>query len=432
MFNFQDFPMRGWNSLFGALLFVMLSLIGAPAAAVAQQYDLLIRGGRLIDPRNGIDGLRDIAIKEGRIARVADRIQDSETRSVIDASGLIVTPGLLDIHAHVFYGADPGTYLSGGTSAVAPDGFTFRVGVTTVVDVGGAGWRNFDQFKGLVIDRSKTRVLAMVNIVGAGMRGGAAEQNLADMEAAPTAKCALQYPGLIVGVKVAHYAGPEWDPVDRAVEAGRIAGVPIMIDFGGHTPPLSLQDLLLRHLRPGDIFTHVYAHVRGRIPIVDEQEKVQPYVIEARKRGVVFDVGHGGGSFLFRQAIPALREGFPPDTISTDLHTGSMNAGMKDMLNVMSKFLNLGMGLPDIIEKSTWKPAQVIHRTDLGHLSEGAPADLAIFRVREGSFGFIDTAPGKMTGKMKLECELTVRDGKVVWDTNGISYPRWEDLPPRN
>jgi dihydroorotase len=424
--------MQKWNRLLGALVLTMLTAGGVPAVGQAPQYDLLIRGGRLIDPRNGIDGLRDVAIKENKIARVAESIPASEAGHVVDATGLIVTPGLIDIHAHVFYGTDPNTYLSGGSSAVAPDGFTFRVGVTTVVDVGGAGWRNFDQFKTLVIDRSKTRVLAMLNIVGAGMRGGPAEQNLADMEAEPTAKCARQYPGVVVGIKVAHYTGPEWVPVDRAVEAGRIAGVPVMIDFGGHTPPLSLQDLLLQHLRPGDIFTHVYAHVRGRIPVVDEQNKVRPYVIEARKRGVIFDVGHGGGSFLFRQAIPALREGFPPDTISTDLHTGSMNAGMKDMLNVMSKFLNLGMPLPDVIEKSTWKPAQVIQRTDLGHLSEGAPADLAVFRVREGSFGYVDTAPGKMTGTTKLECELTVRDGKVAWDTNGISYPRWEDVPPRN
>lgn len=424
--------MQKLNRLLDILLLAMLTAGTVPAIAQAPQYDLLVRGGRLIDPRNGIDGLRDVAIKEGKIARVAEGIPASEARHVVDATGLIVTPGLIDIHAHVFYGTDPDTYLSGGVSAVAPDGFTFRVGVTTVVDVGGAGWRNFDQFKTLVIDHSKTRVLAMVNIVGAGMRGGPAEQNLADMEAEPTAKCARQYPGLVVGVKVAHYAGPEWDPVDRAVEAGRIAGVPIMIDFGGHTPPLSLEDLLLKHLRPGDIFTHVYAHVRGRIPVVDEQNHLRPYVIAARKRGVIFDVGHGGGSFLFRQAVPALREGFPPDTISTDLHTGSMNAGMKDMLNVMSKFLNMGMPLPDIIEKSTWKPAQVIHRTDLGHLSEGAPADLAVFRVRDGTFGYIDTAPGKLMGRMKLECELTVRDGKVAWDTNGISYPRWEDVPPRN
>ena len=199
-----------------------------------------------------------------------------------------------------------------------------------------------------------------------------------------------------------------------------------MIDFGGHIPQFPLDDLLLKHLRPGDIFTHVYAHVKGRIPVVDEQGLVRPYVLDARKRGIVFDVGHGGGSFLFRQAIPALRQGFVPDIISTDLHTGSMNAGMKDMLNVMSKFLNMGMSLPDVILRSTWKPAQVISRSDLGHLSEGAPADLSVLRLREGTFGFVDTGGGRMPGKLKLECELTVRDGKVVWDGNGISFPLWE------
>ncbi len=160
--------------------------------------------------------------------------------------------------------------------------------------------------------------------------------------------------------------------------------------------------------------------------MVDEQGSVRPCIFDAQKRGVVFDVGHGGGSFLFRQAIPAMRQGFVADTISTDLHTGSMNAGMKDMLNVMSKFLNMGMSLPDVIMKSTWKPAQVISKTDLGHLSVGAPADVSVLRLRQGEFGFVNTGGGRMPGKMKLECELTVRDGKVVWDANGISFPAWD------
>jgi dihydroorotase len=391
----------------------------------------LVRSGRLIDPKNGIDARRDIGIAQGKIARVAERIPDTQAKRVIDASGLVVVPGLIDIHTHVFYGTDPNAYLSSGISAVAPDGFTFRVGVTSIVDAGGPGWRNFEQFKSLVIDRSQTRVLSMINIVGAGMKGGELEQNLADMDAQKTAECARRFPGTIIAVKVAHYRGPEWDPVDRAVEAGRSAGIPVMIDFGGHTPPLSLSDLLLVHLRQGDIFTHAYAHVRGRIPIVGEDGKLHPYVLEARKRGLIFDVGHGGGSFLYRQAVPALRQGFLPDVISTDLHTGSMNAGMKDMLNVMSKFLNLQMSLAGVIDRSTWKPAQVIGRPDLGHLSEGAPADVTILNVRTGKFGFIDTGGGKMPGTQKLECELTLREGKVVWDLNGISYPAWEQVPAR-
>ncbi len=217
----------------------------------------------------------------------------------------------------------------------------------------------------------------------------------------------------------------------RGVEAGRATNVPVMIDFGGHTPPLPLEDLLLKHLRPGDILTHTYAHVNGRIPIVDEQGRVRPFVLEARKRGVIFDVGHGGGSFLFRQAVPAMKQGFMPDVISTDLHTGSMNSGMKDILNTMSKFLNMGMPLKDVIRANTARAAEVIKRPDLGHIAEGGEADIAVLNLRRGSFGFIDVGGGKLTGDQKLECELTVKGGQVVWDLNGLSVPVWTDVPPR-
>ena len=256
------------------------------------------------------------------------------------------------------------------------------------------------------------------------MRGGPYEQNLSDMDAKMTAMVVAQHKE-IVGVKVAHYAGKEWDPVDRAVDAGRIANVPVIVDFGGTTPPLSIQELFEKHLRPGDIFTHAFAQVETRIPIVDEQGKVKPFVIEAQKRGIVFDVGHGGGSFRFSQAIPALKSGFYPNTISTDFHTASMNGGMKDMLNVMSKFLNMGMNLQQVIAASTWTAAKVIHREELGHLSADAGADVAVFSVRKGKFGFIDSSGFRMDGDQKLECELTVRDGKVVYDLNGISRPVW-------
>jgi dihydroorotase len=256
------------------------------------------------------------------------------------------------------------------------------------------------------------------------MKGGPFEQNLNDMDAKMTAMVAQRHPE-IVGIKVAHYAGPEWDPVERAVEAGKIAGIPVMIDFGGHIPPLSLEALLMEKLRPGDIFTHTFAHVPGRIPVVDERGKVRPYVWEAQKRGVIFDVGHGGGSFLFRQAIPALKEGFRPNTISTDLHTGSMNAGMKSQINVMSKFINMGMPMAEVITASTWNSAKVLQREDLGHLSEGAVADVAVINLKEGNFGFVDSGGYRMDGKQTLECELTLREGEVVWDLNGISRPYW-------
>jgi dihydroorotase len=220
--------------------------------------------------------------------------------------------------------------------------------------------------------------------------------------------------------------GGEWDPVDRAVAAGKIANVPVMIDFGGNTPALSIEELFTKHLRPGDIFTHAFAQLATRESIVDEQGKLRPFVKEAQKNGIIFDVGHGGGSFRFSQAIPALKAGFIPNTISTDLHTGSMNAGMKDQLNVMSKFLNIGMNLQQVIAASTWLPAKVIHREELGHISPNAGADVAVFTLLKGNFGYIDSGGFGFQGTQKLQCELTIRDGKVVYDLNGISRPKWD------
>ena len=411
------------------VVFAFLAFSVLPLAAQQNpEFDLLIRNGHVIDPKNGVDAVMDVAITGGKIARIAVGINPALAKRVADATGLLVVPGLIDIHSHVFFGTERDAYLSNGDSAVPPDSHSFRSGQTTLVDVGGAGWRNFPQFKEQVIDRARTRVLSFLNIVGSGMKGGPVEQNLGDMDAKLTAMRIRQHPGVIVGIKVAHYSGPEWDPVLRAVEAGREANVPVMIDFGGHTPPLPLEDLLLKHLRPGDIFTHTYAHVRGRVPIVDENGKLRPFVLEARKRGVIFDAGHGGGSFLFRQAVPATKQGFYPDVISTDLHTGSMNTGMKDILNTMSKFLNLGMPLNDVIKANTARAAEVIKRPDLGHLGVGAEADVVVLTIRRGKFGFIDIAGGKLLGDQKLECELTVKGGQVMWDLNGISHRMWTEL----
>ena len=256
------------------------------AAAQNQEFDLLIRSGHVIDPRNAINAVMDVAVTGSKVALVAANIAPARARQVVDATGLYVTPGLIDIHAHVFWGHDEESQYSDGYSAVQPDSHSFRAGQTTLVDVGGAGWRSFPKFKEQVIDRSQTRILSFLNIVGSGMRGGPVEQNLSDMDAKLTAMRIRQHPGLIVGVKVAHYNGPEWDPVTRAVAAGRETNVPVMVDFGGHTPPLSLEDLLMKHLRPGDILTHTYAHVGGRIPIVDENGKVRPFCLggaEARR-----------------------------------------------------------------------------------------------------------------------------------------------------
>jgi dihydroorotase len=197
------------------------------------------------------------------------------------------------------------------------------------------------------------------------------------------------------------------------------------VDFGEFRPERPYQQLVLEKLRPGDISTHMYL---DRVPMLDDHGRVLPYLFEARKRGVIFDVGHGGGSFLFRQAVPAIRQGFIPDSISTDLHIGSMNAGMKDMLNVMSKFLNMGMSLDEVVLRSTWNPAREIKREELGNLSVGAPADVAVLRLENGAFGFVDTYGARMKGTQKLVCELTVRNGRVVYDLNGITREDWDKL----
>lgn len=397
-----------------------------PGIAAAQmKYDLLLRGGHLIDPRNKINAVRDLAILDGKVAAVAERIDPAEAFKMVDVSGLYVTPGLIDIHVHVFTGTGERDSYAGDNS-VYPDGFTFRVGVTTVADAGGAGWRNFEDFKDRIIDRSKTRVLAFINIAGNGMRGGKFEQDLADMEAKPTAEMAKRYPGLIVGVKTAHYGGPEWTPVEQAVKAGTIANIPVMVDFGSNLPERPIGELLTGKLRPGDIYTHVHSGNRNE---QDPSGKVNSALWEGRKRGVIFDVGHGGGSFLWRVAAPAVREGFLPDSISTDLHIGSMNAGMKDMLNVMDKFLALGVSLEDVILRSTWNPAREIKHEELGHLSVGALADVAVLRLEKGNFGFVDMHGARQKGTQKLTCELTLRDGKVVYDLNGLTRPDWQTLP---
>lgn len=404
---------------------LVLLMVLTSSLVSAQTYDMLIKGGRLIDPKNEIDAIMDVALKDGKVAKVAKSIAGSDAAKVIDADGFVVTPGLIDIHGHVFHGTKPNHYLSDGLIALPPDGFTFRVGVTTIVDCGGAGWKNFETFKKNVIEPSKTRVLSFMNIVGEGMRGGAWEQNTSDMDGKLSGMVAKQNKQYVVGFKVAHYGSRDWIPIDRAVEAGRIADMPVIVDFGGSNAfdPLSIKELFFNRLRPGDIYTHTYAELNGaRETVVNrETREFEPFVLEAQKRGIVFDVGYGGASFEFKQAIPALAAGLYPNTISTDLHTGSMNAAMKDMLNVMTTFLAMGMELPDVIEASTWEPAKVIQRTELGHLSEGAIADLSILNIRNGEFTQWDRTGDKVPTNQKLECEVTIKDGKVVYDLNGRS-----------
>ena len=284
-------------------------LVLTVAAAAQPRYDLLLKGGHVIDPRNGINRLQDVAIKDGKIARLASSIHPSEAAKNVDVSGLYVTPGLLDIHVHVYAGTGMRDAYSGDNS-VYPDGFTFRSGVTTVVDVGSSGWRNFSGFKDRIIDRSETRVLAMLNIVGRGMGGGEIEQNEDDMDAQATANAVKKYPETIVGIKTAHFRAPRWTAVDQAVRAGNLADVPVMVDFGDFTAERPFEELVTQRLRPGDMYTHMYL---DRVPMFDEKGKLRPYLLEARKRGVKFGRGPRRRQFfLGARPLPRfVRAGFP-------------------------------------------------------------------------------------------------------------------------
>jgi dihydroorotase len=406
----------------GIILFVSLA-----AAVFAQDYDFLIKNGHVIDGRNHISATRDVAIKDGKIAAVAANIPASRALKTVDASGLYVTPGLVDIHVHVFPGPEHASY-DAGDWGLYPDGFTLRVGVTTVADAGSSGWRSFEDFKKRIIDTQKTRVLAFLNVVGAGMGSGPIEQNLNDMEVKPAIEVVNRYKQYIVGIKSAHFNGPEWTPYINAEEIGRATNIPVMVDFGGNVRAgRTLSELFLKYFRPGDIYTHCYGGHRGEQDL--ETKGPSRAMLDGRAKGVIFDVGHGGGSFLWSCAIPLMKAGFIPDSISTDLHYTSMNAGMKDMLNVMDKFLAMGMSIDDVIVRSTWNPAREIHHPELGNLSVGSPADVAVLRLEQGHFGFTDQIGARFDGTQKLVAELTVKDGKVVYDLNGMSGMQWDKIP---
>ena len=404
-------------------IFILIAL--ANILSAQPRYDLLLQGGHVIDAKNNISGVRDVAIRDGKIAAVADHIESAQAFKVVIVRGLYVTPGLVDIYVHVYAGTgESGSYA--GDNSLYPDGFMLRAGVTTVADAGSSGYRNFEDFKQRIIDRSSTRVLAFLNIVGHGMRGPRYENDLSDMEPKPAADTASRYKGIIVGIKTAHYSGPEWTPVEHAVEAGKLANIPVMVDFGANRSERPMSELVTKKLRPGDIYTHVYSGLRNE---QDPSGHVNSALWEARMRGVIFDVGHGGGSFAWRIAVPAIKEKFLPDSISTDLHVASMNSGMKDMPNLMSKFLAMGLSIDEVVARSTWNPAREIHREELGNLSVGAPADVTVLRLDQGQFGFTDMYGARLRGDRRLNCELTLRDGKVVYDLNGITRPDWQTLP---
>jgi len=416
------------------------------------RYDLLLKGGHVIDPANGIDAKMDVGISSGRIAAVEKDIPANQAGKVVDVSGLYVTPGLIDIHYHVGHGGAPLNWFapdaashevlsaaalasSDPRAALVPYGIpadlALQSGVTTIVDAGSAGADTFLQEKEEVIDHAKVRVLAFLNIVSDGMKGGL-EQSVDQMDVKRCADTIRKYPDIIVGVKTAHYwtqkpldeVHPTWAAVDRAIACGEAAKVPVMFDFWPR-PERSYADLILQKARPGDIHTHVFAQ---QFPIIVDG-KVNPILEQARKRGVIFDVGHGAGSFWFRNAVPAVQQGFIPDSMSTDLHTGDFT--ILSMSNVMSKFLSMGVPLNDLIRRSTVNPAHEIHRPELGTLSVGRDADLAVLDDLHGHFGYIDCGYAKMEGTSQIVARMTIRAGRIVYDPSGLSMVEWEKARPQ-
>ncbi len=405
------------------------------AKAQTPRYDLLLKGGHVIDPANEIDKVMDVAISAGKIAAVAENLPSSEAGKVVDVSGLYVTPGLIDIHVHVGRGGVPLDWFAPEAKVqTAPMGIpadlVLTAGVTTIVDAGTAGADTFLREKQEVIDHAKVRVLAFLNIVADGMEGGT-EQDVGRMDVQFCAQTVPKFPDIIVGVKTAHFWTEKpwdaehtpWAAVDRAEECGRLAGVPVMVDFWPR-PERTYADLILKKMRPGDIHTHVFAQ---QFPILLPDGKLNPILAEARRRGVIFDVGHGAGSFWFRNAVPAVKQGFIPDSISTDLHTGDFT--YVSMTEVMSKFLAMGVPLEEIIRRSTVNPAKEIRRQELGTLSVGREADVALLEVLHGHFGYIDDGWARMDGNVKVVARMTVRGGRILYDPSGLSMVEWTKAP---
>lgn len=386
---------------------------------------MILKGGHVLDPSEKLDGKLDVAIKAGEIVAIDRDIPADRSRAVIDVAGLLVTPGLVDIHTHLFASAGVPEAWAGDFS-VYPDCFSFRTGTTTMVDAGSAGRLNFGHFRSTVIERAKTKVYAFINIAAHGMTSDALEQEASEFDPRRTAEVARKNKDVVIGIKSAHYWKPDWLSVDSAIEAGDASSLPVMVDFGYFRKERPYWTLVGEKLRPGDISTHCF---RGPVPVAAPAGEVYDYLFAARQRGVMFDLGHGGGSLLFRNLVPALRGGFPPDTISTDLHYQSMNLHMIDMPTTLSKMLAAGMDLGEAVRRSTSGPARLIGHPELGRLAKGAPADIAVWNVAQGDFGYTDACNGLLRGKQRLTCELTLLDGEVVWDWNGRTGIEYEKLP---
>lgn len=380
-------------------------LLAHPAQSANPDYDLLIKGGTVIDPGQNLHTALDVAVRNGKILQLSPDIPAARARSVVSAKGKIVTPGLIDSHVHVFESMGPIT--------VNADLYCLNRGVTTAVDTGSTGYAGIAAFKKYVMGSSATRIYALLDINGFGVMMGLAGEygNLNWVNPQATARAAEENKPEVVGIKCRlsrETTGPnDIEVLKRALEAAETSRLPLMVHIGDSYSPLPE---IVRQMRKGDVLTHCF---NGRPNgILDANGKLLPVVLDARERGVFFDLGHGSNSFDFEVAEKCIHQNFIPDTISSDLATTSINGPTFDLVTTASKFLLLGLTLDQVIERVTVRPTRVFNfGVELGSLRPGTVADISILEVREGSFVFDDTDGKKRTGGQKLQSVAAIRAG---------------------
>ena len=379
--------------------------------ADSRMYDLIIRGGRVVDPSRQMDRFADVALAGGRVALAASDIPASAGKATVDASGCLVTPGLIDMHTHIYWGVTP--------LSIEADRYLADSCTTTWVDAGSSGAATFPAFRRFLIETSATRIVPLLNISMGGLVNHPAHEQIEAINADKAYDTIEANRDLIVGIKVLssglNVAYNDLTPLRIAREVGEATGLPVMCHIG--IPPPGLWGIL-PIMRPGDIITHAYKGRKGCLVIAGN--KVRPEAWEARERGVLFDIGHGSGSFSWEVAEAALQQGFPPDAISTDVHNGSINGPAFSMPSVMSKFLHLGMELTEVVRLSTVRPAEMLGLADeIGTLRPGACGDVAVLRIEEGQFPLRDCEKVERVLSRRLAPVLTIRTGKVMTERCG-------------
>ena len=392
------------------------------------QYDILLKNGRVIDPLHETDAVLDVAIKDGKISAVAAGLNPAEAKATYDMTGLCVTPGLVDTHVHCYYTGGNAKSWAGEWS-LQPDYFNFPGGVTTIVDAGSAGSLNFQHFRTTVLDRAKSRIYAFLNTADYGMASLEGEQFPEKNDIDAWVDCYEKNKDIIRGIKIAHYWGKDWGQVEGAKRVQARVPLPIMVDFGHFLKERPYDQLLMEKLDPGDITTHCF---RAPVPVIDDNGKVYDYLFRAREKGIWFDLGHGTASFVLRSAVPAMRQGFIPDTFSSDSHVLDINSTVVTMAHLLSKLLACcDMPLIELFRRVTSNPAKMLHLDvdGVGNLNVGNAADIAVWSIQEGDFCFRDNFGGGICGNRRLVCEMTFRAGEIVWDASSRTVRPFEELP---